>query len=1520
VKLAFLSRLLAPLVGPALAFFKKASLKRAAASGETVTPSPISEIDRETLVHLGAEEVSGWKTISDLITRRIVQSEAFTLPHVRSWLSSADTQTRLKRLSHARIAAAPELSEDHEALVTSYMLESGEHRHLAEDLIDLTVKVFVAAVFGGVKDDSLSAQLQISVSALQQRFDRLHHQIESQDLPEPGWSLATACRANSDWLLSTFSSRARAKVNLGQKLSPADPAGATEAVFRDDLVEQLGALLVDLPLGGVLALTGDEGNGKSWLAAQSWLSWTVKPLTIFLAAEDIQAGTLDPIKLLSLKLSEQTDRHGFERHQAFWSQKLLTWRTEGQSPVQGMIVIVDGLNQRPRTEWARVIDQLSGEVQRIGGKIILTSRKRYFDSSVKPGLVSPCRELSIPEWTPAERDKLLAVRGISSNNLNEQVALSLCNPRLLNVALTLLDSTQLKAMNELSVPLLLFEHIRASQDDSYRQPVENFTRTLRDHAKEVLQRLSAKQVDDLNVFDGGIDAVVEGRFFVPLADDLTRYTVQKDGLDLAMGFAILAELHKALRNGRDLTEALALITEPIAALDQTSDAVFAALTVACMSETFSVEVGAAIVVSFAGLQNLDERTFDSVAALARNRPQAFLSAAEMLALEGASAVNYDWVELALHQAKTDVDSQQLIQTNVYRWLAYTTIEIDQHFAAFHVSENEIADRLLNSQKELNLKIASLSDSEQKIFLSLSQKPVRDLSPLGRLAIGLLAGMSLAPFARAFLQWSFATSLNGNHRAPVKLFRELIRFNGRDWEATRAALLHLTQELDTEKLSPVGQRAMTTVLQATGHPNDAHRAQELIKLLTKDWPRHTGKSRLERYCTGEPCDPALSEPDNAAYSAGDYAAIDVAKLSLQMGTDLNDQAFDDARPCVARFYPNIAIDKHRELIDNILGRMGLPLRQGIHLLLPHSSLIKEEQAKKLAYNTYDRGGGTTKLQSLGHEEQTWGLFQLELAFPQLDAISQLENLLATGYGNNISYQLMEMIKPLDVREFDARLTQAALESDSDIIFTVLLFSPFIEQAFSEATLTLIPNLLNHGSAFVRAHTWKMIARSNDPKAIFSALKLHRNKLVGFSWEHRLERWHRSELMLAAAEQKLVPWEQLASEIDYSHLGRFSAICEEAVSYCASVVDILMQRLLSLPIDLGSLEINVDQCLGALSRPQSFSLRERQQPPANQDEAFRRVFEEADDFDERQKNLHAAFESILSSIDCVDARDLLDQLAIGDLEAIISKVPTFATKWSALLLTQPIDTNLTAVRNMALLLAHDIAKFDPITAVLLFEKYEPIRPIVRINFGNAGIEHGAMIIWSANDSPAVDAVRRRRLDLAANNDDLAKEVWAALWNRKFEQLKCYIDQCITSRWPAKQARGILVAGFMNENEFSEVVLDNFEKTPGLLGETQRFAYDVYKRHVWTMHWYKVMREATTTETFWPASVLFLEVADGRVEAIQDRADIKHESFLRYWKGIERKLENRFDKISSKWKKQLFAEDAPPRHLLYSDEPMN
>lgn len=105
----------------------------------------------------------------------------------------------------------------------------------------------------------------------------------------------------------------------------------------------------------------------------------------------------------------------------------------------------------------------------------------------------------VPPWTAAERDQVLASKGVTGANLQPAVASSLLNPRLLGIALTLLEADTLENLESLSVTWLLFEHLRMlDRERSDGHSAMEFAALLQGHAKDILTRVRSEVADDLN--------------------------------------------------------------------------------------------------------------------------------------------------------------------------------------------------------------------------------------------------------------------------------------------------------------------------------------------------------------------------------------------------------------------------------------------------------------------------------------------------------------------------------------------------------------------------------------------------------------------------------------------------------------------------------------------------------------------------------------------------------------------------------------------------------------------------------------------------------------------------------------------------------------------------------------------------------------------------------------------------------------------------------------------------------------
>lgn len=134
-----------------------------------------------------------------------------------------------------------------------------------------------------------------------------------------------------------------------------------------------------------------------------------------------------------------------------------------------------------------------------------------------------------------------------------------------------------------------------------------------------------------------------------------------------------------------------------------------------------------------------------------------------------------------------------------------------------------------------------------------------------------------------------------------------------------------------------------------------------------------------------------------------------------------------------------------------------------------------------------------------------------------------------------------------------------------------------------------------------------------------------------------------------------------------------------------------------------------------------------------------------------------------------------------------------------------------------------------------------------------------------------------------------------------------KCCNSSWPVLQARGIMMAGYLGQNELSNNTL-KVNTCSGLLQKSFKSASDSYQRHLWTLHWFKLMQQASSAESFWCASVIFLQVVDERFLTIGHEHTDSSDIFLQYWPIVLSKLNSRFQKPSNKRTENLFGGKAP------------
>ena len=1356
-------------------------------------------------------------------------------------------------------------------------------------------------------------------------------------LRDPTLGMTAARQTNAKWLADTFSSRQLARERFGQPLSPSDEANGA-VLPRDNLVAELHPFLTGEPIREILCVIGGEGNGKSWLVAQGWLSVEEKPLMVILNpnAFDDTVEQNDVQELLISALIEQTGDHASGTIKDKWGRILDRWRNHPAERLR-LVVFIDGINQRPEKDWARIAEKLASELDQIGGQLIVTVRTQYYRNRVQRRLFRACKEVEIPEWTEQERDRILAGREIIATNLQPKVAASLLNPRLLGIALELLEGDDLAGLEEVSVNHLLFEHIRANEQDApVQQSANEFVLRLRNHANEVISRISSSHGDDPTVFDYDLQAVAEGRFYRTIEGYPSRYKLDEDGLILALGFAVIDRLYSASRSDSGLDEAVEEIIEPIAELDRTANVVLAALTVTCL-DSGDPKIAATLIRVFADLQNPDVNDFNPFARLARICPSPFTEAAHSLCLSGGHQNNFDWIREALMLAREDENAWQIIFKEVQTWLSYYSLAPERGLfpATFSSSSEEKEEQYKEKERKIREALESLSEAENKILAGLT-KVDGDLNTLSRLAFFLFAGKPIKPAAQALVQWSFANALNTDLMFPDREFKHLVRFNRVDWSDARVALLAEADVLRQEEISVTGKWALVNILRATGNTEDAKKARILVEELTKDHTYFPGWRSVENYCSTDPCDPASEKPDNVKQTAQNYRNIDVKKIRLSRSTTSEDHFFAMARPGMARFEAQVAIAKHREFAQDIVRRQGWLLYLGLFEFLDHNALLTRETGLKLlrsclktsgglrtAANAairffrqllrWEKSGGTNENDL--SEQDRWSIsqYRLLLAFPSLSSREQIDALLSSSSECSILADLMEVAKPLEEKVFDSLLKSACQNGDEHAQFVLLGFARETSTPISIDARKHIARLANAKSEQVRVQALGIIAQLEDVGLLTEVI--HGDWRVSESKDY--EAFYGSAILVQAATYGIIEHSDALDRMSSDFYGRAAEIWSEqgmrdAVRDVALHVHASICRVTNLEVGIAAPDIEMR--IGYEERSDSLlSISDR---PAGLAEQWDRFAESDEEFIERQNRNQETYRAFRDRLTAPKARIILDHFGydgLGNFCSIVESNEDLADQWYEMFIGLD-KARLPVVHNLVLLLAHALGKRCPEKAANLFRLVREGHPLIRLTFGRAAVSLDAMAVWGGPDTAILNDLRFKRLDRATNDYELSQEVLVAHLNDKQNLLRQYIGTKLEREEPVEIARAIMVAGFSDNSEFNDDVLDRYQDTDYFIGDAHNAARYAYDRNTWARHWFAQMCEADEADEFWRFSILFAKIVDGRYEFWRSEYKDRNEPMKLFWPSVRSRLRNRFKKWENLRDKKLFGGDAPSRFFLF------
>lgn len=1337
-------------------------------------------------------------------------------------------------------------------------------------------------------------------------------------LASPLLGAPLALNANRAAFRTVFAHADQARHRFGQPLAPAAtfallpvdrPSRATiDETFRAPTESEL------------IVVIGDQGCGKSWSVAQAWLAQTDPPFMIFLtASEAAVAQPSAPQSLIARYLVEQSGGVVTDEALRRWERRLSQWACHRATSPR-LVVVIDGLNERARTDWAPWLSRLTLYLASISGRVIATSRARYFQR-IEDRLSVPYRKVPIGDFSDAELDGVLARHHISAAQIASRVRPSLRNPRILGIALDLLSEEQIRTAEELSIERLLFEHLRRhqSEQDTSNAPFK-FTRLLGEHARLIRERIETQVAQDRLIFDSydhkdaphydlprDLLPVVEERFFEALSDDQSLYRLTDDGLVFALGIATIRELQAAERNGRPVAERLADIIEPVAALDKVTDVLFAAALLASVDRQISDSIGGALVSCHATQQNADEETFPAYCGIVRNRPGAALNALFILDTTTRHAQHKDWLIMALRQARDDKDAWSVIAGRVDQWLRLYSLNPAHGPLPGDDNAAKRAKALEDTQKKIATRLADLSPCERAL---VDEKLLRDDNiysvSLSEDAFLIIAGMALVPFAEALMCWAFARALNSCHRVPWDDYRFVVQHNWVDWFETRDALLAAGACFARAEASHTARWALVTILRATGNVEDGDRAEALTETLIEEWQRFKGWRLVEDYCATDPCDPASDYPANIEGTAQNYAALLPAELMVNRGLTQKDHFLQNAAPGLARFAPESAVRLTRAISADLLNRPSDVLICTTNWLYSSAVLLESSTVEATLKRAADFSRPFEPFDGKGNKDWVASQHLLLAAFAHIDGDAQAAVIIDLPEHGPPMLELRHVFRSASPTMQEALLDQAIQSHNEHRLLTALAFLHWSESHLSDSALGQIRLLTTHPKPSVRGLAMQISAKWPDRTQLaeFVANEWTAAKLDPS--EDFLERWHGSSMILAAAELGLLSPPEAISRIipgryddAVRRLGR-----QNVGTPLAMLLSNAMSRALEIHLPFSPPRMSHNNN-GHPDDAHIFSLEDNDEI-LSVEERFKRLEESDEDFMARQQRGWDRFQTFQSTVTAAGAELILSDIGSSALAAVAECVPRALNAIAQQILNLK-PTEFPRIVNLSLRIARVLSLSDPDTAVALFRASEGHEGFVRITCTSGKIPLRTWEAWHSAPSETMQRYWKERLNQAATDHDLACEVLAASYAGNQAFLETEAELAIATGHPIAMARALMILGYCDESTVAASILPRFAGRAGLVGKAATAAQYAYERNIWSRVWFDRLATSNDPVEFWRYATLLFKIVDARV-GLWSASPMAEKLLDRFAWSLDKPMNRRIEAWQKKRNDKLFGDDRP------------
>ncbi|TVL06245.1 hypothetical protein AYI82_16380 [Shewanella algae] len=1167
-------------------------------------------------------------------------------------------------------------------------------------------------------------------------------------------------------------------------------------------------------------------------------------MALFVSAEQLDGVSVKKLDdFLIDRLIEQTNEAPNELLKSRWRHRLQAWKSA--PPQAQLLVVIDGLNQRQYIRWDRLLNEIQSILAEIGGRLIVTSRPHFWRTKIERGLTFNPTVIEVPEWSPAERNTLLAYYDISVDWLDKPTLKTLQNPRLLSIAVATLPHRKPIVWEGLTTNRLLMEHLRASQRENFEdETFDQLTMRLSVHAKEVLHRVQSSSNIPPHNFQADSNAVIETRFYRPIRGPGGQYELREEGLTLALGFALVDQLWQTLRAQQDLVERINKLLDPVRAMDRTTDVLFASLLICALDDiTFDTEIFSALLDAFANLQNVDDHRFEELVGIVMHQPKALYDVLKTLCLERSRRINKDWFIHAAFEVAKSKKGWQAAEAAIHQWLrCYNKNHLEQINRYNKRNDAEYKKRLEEKESEIREVLSSLSAFEKQTLDQMTEV-LNEIDELHTLALRLLAGRSLVSFADSFVAMGLAFALDRDVHSARKAFQQLTTFNRIARSATRVSFKRAIEPLCNVKTSKGGQWTVVRMLCATGDEADATIANTIAEKLRKNWEFFSPPSP-DKWRQAEVANPEATRPIDMDEGIQLFNSLEPSKLLQTMGIGSEDHYFREFLAVACRFESAIAVEKTRAVLTGMLTRSGFPLRQVILNCGAHVPLVTTD----LADNVINRVEQSEVFETLPENEQLiCRMYVFYYIAAQISADDQLRCMTSNNFGSNYLLKAIPSFKPQSTSKIVSVLKDALKRRNENSVYSALTAALYGTTQINTELEKLILQCSRCNSSMIRSVSYQLALKKRLDSIRHSHTKSNWN---GTSISEKTdEYWYGSMLLVEACYRNELSIEELLNRITYKTW--FASSNRLDTEFTIPMVDSFLKKLrngvaMAKKIELPFANLEFSRIEYSPYPFVSIEESSRENKRFTKESNIEDTFGADGYFEKKQNKLNSEANIFFSKLKESDAKLLIQEITIENLKNIIVKVPSIEADLLHIL-EQVDNVQFIWFKNLAFALANLISKKDPERAVSILNRACSSQCFITITLGDdLTLEHQA--IWGCSASSSIEKLWRQRLLSAENDAVLAREILAAERFGATDFVKSLIQEFASSEDNLDQAYAISITGYStHSSEFIDIVSKHMNET-GLCAKAAKYAYSEHEKAKWTQEWIEKMWKAATPEEFW------------------------------------------------------------------------